>query len=757
MKLQLVEGQDLSANFTLLQCIARRDDDETWLALDRASSERVQLRIFSSPLEPTTRAAVQSGIAACRGLIHPNIARSYALESVDGIDFIVSQYIRSAQPYMPDASSAANQWNVLRQLLDLLEFAHGLGIAHGHLHPGNLLVNDGGMLYVTGFGLPAQLQDDQGHRAWISPQVRRHESPDPGDDIFSIGQMLYRGLTGQDWHSGAGFETSSPIPDELRHLVSAMLSEAAWARTVDLDQLRDVARAWLLGERETPLQELASFSRAGTQETTTATTTHKLPRERHVMSAPVAFGIFAVLIIAAGIVFFVLPPGEPDPGITGNTPSSSPDQENRSAESPTQAKPALTPLELARQKEMQEQGSKIASELLRRQVALEDKGVQVWAPADYKKVLALSRQGDDAYRDNRFKQALDLYSQAVSVLKNLDSQVDSVKAANLANGKSALSAGDFRTAIQAYTIVNAIDSDNKDAKHQLDRAENLEEVLALVKEGEFFENEGRLNDARQKFSDAADLDPEWQRAGDGLDRINHKIAKQKFDDAMSVAFTALGNHQYDKARDAFRKAQSILPASGEPSDGLEQVAIAQRQEKIDALKDKAASAMSGEDWAGAISTYKQILGIDKTLVFANKGLARAKARLDLEKSINRYLAQPTLMESDEELGDARQLLVKASRLENPGPKLQKQLNDLSELISLARIPVNVELRSDNHTDVTVYKVGHLGKLESTSLKLVPGQYIIVGQRPGYRDVQQVVKVLGGNPPDPVYVRCTDKI
>jgi len=473
------------------------------------------------------------------------------------------------------------------------------------------------------------------------------------------------------------------------------------------------------------------------------------------MSAPVAFGGFAVLVAIAAFVFFLLP----DAGVNR---TAAPTETVTQSEAPPATTgqptpPRLTPLDIAKQKELEKEGDAVANQLLKLQVGLEDVGVQIWAPDKYQKVQDISAKADAAYRSGDYEGAIDLYKKGIAMLANLKSQVDKVKSDNLQKGRSALDAGDSQGAIHAYTIVNAIDPNNADVKQALARAENLDQVLSLIKDGEFLEGAGKLDDAHEKFATAFKLDPDWAPAKQGLDRIDDKIAKRKFDDAMSVAFTALDSHHYDKARSAFDDAQKILPASKEPKDGLEQVEIAVKQDKIDKLRDAARSAEKAEDWSGAIATYQKILDLDPTLVFASNGLAHGKSRLELEKQMNRYIADAALMASDDELDAAKQLLSRAARIEDPGTKLTGQMDSLSELIAMARIPVSVEVKSDGDTDVTVYKVGHLGKIASTSLQLMPGRYTIVGQRPGYRDAQQVVTVVGGHEPYSVYISCTERI
>ncbi len=76
---------------------------------------------------------------------------------------------------------------------------------------------------------------------------------------------------------------------------------------------------------------------------------------------------------------------------------------------------------------------------------------------------------------------------------------------------------------------------------------------------------------------------------------------------------------------------------------------------------------------------------------------------------------------------------------------------------MASAPVRVRLESDDETEVTVYTVGRLGTFRERELELRPGAYTVVGSRRGYRDVRHQLVVVAGQEPEPLVVRCEEKI
>ncbi|EGX54539.1 serine/threonine protein kinase, partial [Streptomyces zinciresistens K42] len=83
-------------------------------------------------------------------------------------------------------------------LLDVLEAAHVAGITHGELSPGQVFVDDGGSVVVTGFGLAgATLAPRVAAPAYAAPEQARDERVGPASDLWALGAILYSLLEGR--------------------------------------------------------------------------------------------------------------------------------------------------------------------------------------------------------------------------------------------------------------------------------------------------------------------------------------------------------------------------------------------------------------------------------------------------------------------------------------------------------------------------------------------------------------------------------
>jgi eukaryotic-like serine/threonine-protein kinase len=78
------------------------------------------------------------------------------------------------------------------EVLDVLEAAHGEGITHGELSPGQVFVRDQGSVVVTGFGLAgATLAPRVAAPSYASPEQARDQRIGPAADLWALGALLY--------------------------------------------------------------------------------------------------------------------------------------------------------------------------------------------------------------------------------------------------------------------------------------------------------------------------------------------------------------------------------------------------------------------------------------------------------------------------------------------------------------------------------------------------------------------------------------
>ena len=231
----------------------------------------------------------------------------------------------------------------------------------------------------------------------------------------------------------------------------------------------------------------------------------------------------------------------------------------------------------------------------------------------------------------------------------------------------------------------------------------------------------------------------------------------EFRRAMSAGLTALEASDFPSAKQAFQRALELSPGSSEVADGLGRAEEGLRLAAIAAHRSRAEEFERQEDWSAALREYDAVFGLDPTIRFAREGKARAEVRSQLAEGLEDHIAHPDRLSNDEVLESAERLLSDARSVEPPGPVLRRQIDSMTKLLAVATTPIRVELVSDNLTEVTVYRVGLLGRFTQQVLDLRPGTYTVVGSRAGYRDVRHRLTVSPSQSSKPVEVRCLEEI
>ena len=105
---------------------------------------------------------------------------------------------------------------------------------------------------------------------------------------------------------------------------------------------------------------------------------------------------------------------------------------------------------------------------------------------------------------------------------------------------------------------------------------------------------------------------------------------------------------------------------------------------------------------------------------------------------------------------ATNLLIKVSTFERK-PRIEQQISELRRLLKRASTPIDVQLVSDNLTNVSILKIGSFSFFSKEIIKLRPGNYTAIGIRNGYRDVRIDFTVAPENDAKPIKIVCEEVI
>jgi serine/threonine protein kinase len=153
---------------------------------------------------------------------HANVVRVLDHgELEDGTPFFVMDLLegRSLEQHLSDCNKlpAAEVTWIADTVLDVLVSAHASGVIHRDIKPGNVYMTTDGEIKLLDFGL-ARLQDGGpsksltrtgtviGTAHYMSPEqaLRKPELIDPRTDLWSVGAIMFRCLTGRTVHDTHG-------------------------------------------------------------------------------------------------------------------------------------------------------------------------------------------------------------------------------------------------------------------------------------------------------------------------------------------------------------------------------------------------------------------------------------------------------------------------------------------------------------------------------------------------------------------------
>jgi serine/threonine-protein kinase len=194
---------------------------------------------------------------AVASLDHPNILPIYQVsESEGGVPFF-SMKLATGGSLHDAAPSLRNQprksVELMAKVARAVEYAHGHGVLHRDLKPGNVLLDDRGEPLVSDFGLAKLLNANKdltkslttfGTPGYIAPEQAQGAAADltPAADVYSLGAILFDLLTGRPPFLGdnplsvirQASETPAPKLRSLAHSLDRDL-ETICARCLERD------------------------------------------------------------------------------------------------------------------------------------------------------------------------------------------------------------------------------------------------------------------------------------------------------------------------------------------------------------------------------------------------------------------------------------------------------------------------------------------------------------------------------------------
>lgn len=418
---------------------------------------------------------------------------------------------------------------------------------------------------------------------------------------------------------------------------------------------------------------------------------------------------------------------------------------------------AISPFEEAQRALQRKEAQDVLAELLAYQGELDALDVAAWGQQEYETSLEQASIGDEYYRTQDFILARESYETGREGLRSLIDSVPSVLEQTLIEADRALIDLDSAEALTKYTLALLLGPENELAQIGEQRALTLDEVSALLKAADDLVEAGELQQALANYNEVLDLDSYNEYASEKTSTVSLLITENEFSQIMSSGYVLLQAGESEQAIAEFQRASRLGIKQDEAQAAIIQTENEIANTEIIRLSGLITTAEQDEKWQEAVDQYDKVLAIDSNLLFAINGRDYAEKRARLDRLLIEAIDNPERFSEDEVFEETRISYFIGRDIENPGPRLVEQLDELEAFLEYSLVPIDISFRSDNQTEVTLLRIENLGMFEQTSLSLKPGRYVAVGKRSGYREVREEFTVGFGLTPETVIVQCDEPI
>jgi tetratricopeptide (TPR) repeat protein len=199
------------SHYRILEKLGEGGMGVVYKAEDTKLKRMVALKFLPLELtrDPEARERFTHEAQAASSLDHPNICTVHEIDTAEGGQMFIAMACCEGEPLKNKIQrgplSLEEAVDIAAQVAQGLVKAHGKGIVHRDIKPGNIIMTNDGVVKIVDFGLAklsgrtvlTKTDSTLGTVAYASPEQARGDSVDHRTDIWSLGIVLYEMLAGE--------------------------------------------------------------------------------------------------------------------------------------------------------------------------------------------------------------------------------------------------------------------------------------------------------------------------------------------------------------------------------------------------------------------------------------------------------------------------------------------------------------------------------------------------------------------------------
>ncbi len=239
--------------YRILEELGRGGMATVWKAYHEALERHVAIKVLhpSFTEEEAFLDRFQQEAKALARLSHPNIVPIHDYSEHQGSPYLVMRYVEghSLHRYLHGRRlSLGEVLEIVRPVGEALAYAHGQGVVHRDIKPGNIMLTFDGEVVLSDFGLAKLVEKDEalarellmGTPQYISPEQAKADPLDNRTDLYSLGIVLFEMIAQR-----VPFDGDTPYDVIHRHIYDPPPSVSAFRADLPsaIDEVLQIAMA----------------------------------------------------------------------------------------------------------------------------------------------------------------------------------------------------------------------------------------------------------------------------------------------------------------------------------------------------------------------------------------------------------------------------------------------------------------------------------------------------------------------------------